>query len=204
MIEIIDNFMSEQDFKNLQDFVFGTNFSWFYVPAVSKPDNNIPILNAVETSAFVHKIYGKYENTKSFAYPKFIPLFEKIEDYLNNDYEVFRARTTMTSYKKDFREHNYNLPHVDFPYPHISAVFYLNNSDGDTWIFNEQYIRDNEPMSFSVKTRVQPKANRILIFDGFYYHTASNPITTSTRSIVNLNFIKKNTVINDERFKYLR
>ena len=70
----------------------------------------------------------------------------------------------------------------------MSVIYYLNKSDGDTWMFNETFKSLPEPDEFTVKDRITPKPNRLLVFNGLDYHTASNPINSTTRFIININY----------------
>ena len=75
------------------------------------------------------------------------------------------------------REEKYlhNNRHVDFDTPHIACVYYVNDSDGDTFIY------DNESKS----QRISPKKNRAVVFDGSLYHASSLP-TKNKRVIINI------------------
>ena len=55
-------------------------------------------------------------------------------------------------------------------------------------MFNEKFTGFPEPDKFTVKDRITPKPNRLLVFDGLDYHTASNPINSDTRFIININY----------------
>ena len=70
------------------------------------------------------------------------------------------------------------------------SLYYVNESDGDTWMFNEEFKQFPEPDVFTVKQRISPKPNRLIIFDGLCYHTASNPINSDSRVIININYKK--------------
>ena len=204
MITVIDNFMPDEYFRQIQTFLLSSSFPWFYSHNIStgmeKPDG---IENAIDSAAFAHKVFGKWENQKSLAYDAFLPLVNKIENHLENTHELIWLRAVLTNYQHGFASHNYNLPHVDYPCPHISAVYYLNETDGDTWIFDQYYQGKVDPKNYTVKQRVNPKPNRLLIFDGLQYHTASNPVTHNSRLIANLNFIRKGTDLEQERLKYI-
>ena len=39
MIEIIDNFLPEEEFKSIQSFMMGGEFRWFYVDGAVEPDD---------------------------------------------------------------------------------------------------------------------------------------------------------------------
>jgi len=204
MITVIDNFMPEEYFRQLRNFLLSSSFPWFYSHNISTGETEpSKIENAIDSTAFAHKVFGKWEKQKSFAYDAFIPLVDKIENHLENTHELIRLRAVLSNYQHGFDSHNFNLPHVDYPCNHISAVYYLNETDGDTWIFDQYYQGKIEPDHYTVKQRINPKPNRLLIFDGLQYHTASNPVKYNNRLIANLNFVQKGTDLDQERVKYI-
>jgi hypothetical protein len=189
---IIDNFLSDNAFKNLTELVLKDKLPWFFGEQTSiNPNDNFMTIDplAVETWGFYHSIYERQENKASFAYPYFEELFSRIEEVFGiTRQQLIRARLSMKFQKEGFTVDNYNLPHVDYLYPHRSIVFYLNDSDGDTRLF-DQWFNPNlgDPTFFSVQNKITPKANRLFYFNGLQYHTASNPIKHHKRVIVNIN-----------------
>ena len=83
-------------------------------------------------------------------------------------------------------------------HPHIATIFYLNDSDGNTVIFNQKFEESPETMraasiqinesTLTVQKEIEPKANRLLIFDGHYIHTGHVPAHHNNRVILNSNF----------------
>jgi hypothetical protein len=93
----------------------------------------------------------------------------------------------------DAPHHN---PHVDFYEPHYTALYYVNDSDGDTWVFNETYqdvpahlaaAHVNEG-KFTVAGRIAPKKGRMAAFDGRHYHASMHPTDHVSRIVVTYNF----------------
>jgi hypothetical protein len=199
-IHIIDNFLPETDFLKLQEFVMSVNFPWFYCEHVSlaPEDNVINDTLAVETDGFHHIFYDREYDVKSFAYEYLGGFLNALEDTLgfSSDHLV-RVRSSLKSPKIGFTEENYNLPHVDYFSPHETLIYYLNDSDGDTRIFNEEFVPTTDNFgighhaTFTTKHRVTPKANRLLWINGFRYHTASNPINSKRRIILNINLLPR-------------
>ena len=67
-------------------------------------------------------------------------------------------------------------------------LYYVNDSDGDTLIYNEKTkfaacYPDSE-MKFTLKKKVSPKQGRVVLFNGIYWHTAQQP-NHNLRCIVN-------------------
>ena len=68
--------------------------------------------------------------------------------------------------------------HIDTPDDHYVCLYYINDSEGDTIIFDD----NGEEIQ-----RVTPKKGRIVFFEGSMYHCSSRP-ETKTRAILNFNF----------------
>ena len=110
---------------------------------------------------------------------------------------IIRSRLDMTLYTPD---NNKCYPHIDMPQPHIATIFYFNDSDGNTVIYNERYDGENGEYSskaiqekgleekLTIQQEIEPKANRMVAFDGLYIHTGSVPAKHNTRVILNSNF----------------
>jgi hypothetical protein len=83
-----------------------------------------------------------------------------------------------------------NTIHVNRDVPHLVLLYYVNDSDGDTILYDktmddipyeEQY--PDEYCDLNITHRVTPKKGRVLIFDGRHYHASSSP-TKSVRCII--------------------
>ena len=91
----------------------------------------------------------------------------------------------------------YHNPHVDFYLPHYNALYYVNDSDGDTFVFNETYdqvsleqsIEYTRDAKFTVARRVSPKKGRIVGFDGRHYHASMHPMKSSHRIAIAFSFV---------------
>jgi hypothetical protein len=92
-------------------------------------------------------------------------------------------------------------PHIDHPNPHYVGLYYLNDSDGPTYIFDQQlsdvpsknwnesvltkYVTETE---FTVKQAIEPKKGRMVIFNGHRFHAASKPRDNQFRLTLNINW----------------
>lgn len=77
--------------------------------------------------------------------------------------------------------------HVDIPDPHYACVYYLNDCDGDTFVY-EQNFHDtkygSKNVDLKVHKKVTPKKGRFVMFDGARFHCSSQP-KDSYRCIIN-------------------
>ena len=64
--------------------------------------------------------------------------------------------------------------HVDYPYSHKAAIFYINTCDGYT------KLEDG--------TKIDSVANRMLLFDASKPHTPSDCTNQSVRVNINFNY----------------
>lgn len=196
-MKIIDNFLSETDFNTMNKIVMSNEFPWFYIDhaSLAPEDNILQDELALETCGFNHIVYDRDYGVKSFTYNYMTNFFAKIsETFGYQERHMLRARFSMKFQKQGFTKDNYNLPHVDYYYPHQTMIYYINDSDGDTRVFDQFYTMTGldsgiAQKTFSTQHRIEPKANRLLVIDGLQYHTASNPIDYHRRIIFNLNLL---------------
>lgn len=188
-MQVIDNFLPETVFEQLQETVMKPEFPWFYIEHVSidPKDNDILDKNAVETDGYYHVVYDPRYEAVSFTNDFFKPFYDQLETLGYTIDDLIRVRLSVKHPRIGFTEQNYNLPHVDYHEPHDTIIFYLNDSDGDTHIFNQRYTVLGSKENFTIKSKITPKANRLLLIDGLQYHTASNPFQSSRRVVLNIN-----------------
>ena len=74
----------------------------------------------------------------------------------------------------------FNPPHTDTDGRYMSLVYYLNDSDADTFFFD-----DADCFNSVDDRRVTPKRNRGVMFDAYHKHCASSPKQTRRRLIIN-------------------
>jgi len=82
----------------------------------------------------------------------------------------------------------WHTPHVDWDLPHKVCVLYVNQSDGDTVLFNEQYERGVDKTEFSVQHKIIPEEDKALLFDGKQYHASCSPIKNNKRVVLNVDY----------------
>lgn len=85
----------------------------------------------------------------------------------------------------------HNGIHIDVPRDHYACVYYLNDADGDTIIY-EQTIHDTpfgaKDVNVVEHKRVTPKKGRFVMFDGTRYHCSSQP-RNGYRCIINFDLL---------------
>ena len=109
---------------------------------------------------------------------------------------MLRVRLRYTHKGIGHTESKYAPPHVDFysSNPYSTFVYYVNDSDGDTIIFDKIFDSAKEKYDpvFSEPLpellRITPKQGSGLFFNGHRYHAGNYPITQSSRIVINFDF----------------
>jgi hypothetical protein len=87
-------------------------------------------------------------------------------------------------------------PHVDWDNEHMTALYYVNDADGDTIFYDQIKPADSKEnglewaklQDFTVYKKIKPKADTIVIFNGLRYHSSSTPTETDHRIVLNFNW----------------
>lgn len=195
-VEVIDDFLSPSYFKFLtEDIFFDDNFPWYFSEEASYPDNISYSVNGdVQNNSFGFNASlfndGKFNNNfSSKLCGSVYPFALMVKDKLHAS-TIMRIRADLTLWNPTNLMHG---PHVDYNGFHYSSIFYLNESDGDTVIFNEKVpkgkkIAEMDRHSLTIKEVIEPKPNRLLLFDGTYIHTGHSPSKYKCRKILNSNY----------------
>jgi len=176
LIQIIDDFLTPSYFEEIHNLLISWNFDWYCQPDITT--------GSAGHVGFSHNLYR--DSPCSPHCPLILPLMLQIKDACGAK-TILRCRADLTAYHPNNLKHQ---PHVDFKFPHYSAVFYINESDGDTVIYNEKWsTKACYPELLTVKEVVSPKPNRVVIFDGDLIHTGHSPQRYQTRVILNSNYV---------------
>jgi hypothetical protein len=188
-ILVIDDFIPESAQDELSSLCFSPGMGWYFNNSAgyaNETSNTIEFPdNTLDVFQFTHRVLDEGKILSS-SYPLFSQLVSALPF---TNVAMTRIKLNLTTRVQTFKAHNFGSPHTDhdrsFPHKYMTAIYYVNDSDGDTIVFNEDTISKN----LTVRQRITPKKGRIVIFDGHVLHSPSNPIIHNLRCVVNLNFI---------------
>lgn len=188
-MEIFDNFLQPYQVNEVLEEA-SSRMPWYLKSGSINPDRPIDdyqvILNGSDSMQLTHTVYDNGRPTSDY-YEMAIQIFKTFMNVNEMEYKaVLRAKFNLVpKVNKDFIN---QPPHVDFKYPHKVFLYYINNSDGDTIMYNEFY-NGNNPGSLSEFARVSPLAGRAVFFDGLRYHAPIPPKDNPYRMVLNIPFI---------------
>ena len=158
-----------------------------------KSMSNIRQYPKIKDSNFIVSEDKQYSHAASFNDTKMSNIHDIGSNILNifakkNGIEVKKIlRIKANILNKTNKQNHIHPPHVDMRTPHMVLLYYVNDSDGDTIIFNEKYCYE-EITTLTVDKVITPKAGSAIIFDGLTYHSSSSPKNTKERIVLNINY----------------
>jgi hypothetical protein len=187
-LEIIDDFLTKSYHKNILELLLSQKFDWMYcddmTDSARKEQEEGPY-----GYGFAHYFWDEEKGSQPPLGGFIEPALYQMMDVAKCE-GILRARADLTTWSKDEYVH---LPHVDYFFPNVGTVYYVNESDGDTILYNvkpENASNSCHPDQKDLKIveRVSPKANRLALFDGALLHTGSSPSKHKNRILINSNF----------------
>ena len=189
--KVIDDFLPYGYWERIHSFLCSPDFPWYYQENIVHLDQpsepgcfgfNYWIFRPEETMCRHNYSHSVQETILPFAF--------SVQQAIGFKNEISRVRCDMTVYNPNQHMHE---PHVDMiDQQHVAAVYYVNNSDGNTRIFKKKLALDGtlnyDKDNLEVMVEVEPKANRLVLFDGSYLHTGHSPSKTNSRVIINSDY----------------
>ena len=200
MIRVLDNVLPAYDFKKLHDDIMQRDFPWCY--------GRKSLEEQVITNPFLYGFVRVVVNDGILVFDSHHIIEPSVRLALGYAGEKVRSILRIRCILNTVADKNYEFgTHIDLQQPHRTALLYLNDSDGDTIIYNERFnpslsafdgnlqIDDVTIPDLTVKQTVTPKANRMVIFDGHLYHSGRTPTTVSRRVAININYTTDEDII---------
>jgi hypothetical protein len=193
MYKIVENLIPTAYQNHIEHMIKKSSWVWHDETSYNITDpNHVRAIEIREKNKFITDLGqmtcpilddGKiYSDNLNF----FIPLLYLYADKADISItELVRVRANLLFQDKTYPLDHYNFPHVD--HGKYSFLYYVNDSDGDTFLFDE-FQKDTIPLNFNILERISPKKGKGIFFESDRYHASSNPKHTSIRLVLNFNF----------------
>jgi len=190
---LIENCLPQDLFNSLVTQVTNwSNVPWFFAQNTAlNPEDNITVKPFYGSWAHNSILYGN--DNSSLA-----PICRKVIDHILSTsgqklHFLSRCRFGLITTTPYEIVHDAHVDFIDFK--HKTGLLYLNDSDGDTILYNKFHKEGDEyPIKCSeqdISLRVSAKANRVYIFDGYQYHSSTAPMKNIYRLVMNFNYQTK-------------
>lgn len=196
-MKVIDNILPATVFERIQNTILNEGFPWYWGRSAGE--------HALNGNLFLYGWSHIILGPDGYQSPMFAPMELGILTALDladePAEEVYRLRLIQNTVADSPYLNGAHIDYNNWSHPgrNRTALLYLNDADGPTVIYNEIYeprfgnmdqhykkIKDN----LTVMETVEPKANRLVVFDGRHYHTGTLPTSTARRVVLNINYIR--------------
>lgn len=168
----------------------------YYNEATSYLDNETSYVDSKtkETIQFTHQFVMDSKG-KSDWINVVAPAIDEIVGRFNIRGKMYRCKMNVMVPSFHHKNGEYVMPHGDLDSNHngIVALYYLNDSDGNTIFFEDKDTRD-ENGDFIIAKEITPKRNSLAIFDAHTLHCNRPPMTTNSRWVINFLFSTDETL----------
>lgn len=172
-ILILDDVIPEAYADAVENFIFKLNFPWWYQSdsafGPNSSDTFFPSLN--------HCLV-RHGETVNPSFEFLLPMLYYVSDRINLNFNaVISAKSCLQLPLIMASEDRSNNPHVDVELDHTVILYYVNDSDGETIIYDKIYEKniDFKKDQLSIRQRITPKKGRFLVFNGKYLHNSTTP-----------------------------
>jgi len=190
LLQRIEPLVPKSYSDNLLALTTGNDFPWYWNENTSGYEKS----NSKDANfegfqyGFYHMLYFDGQQ-RSALYDEFKPLLYFMEEKTGvSANSVYRVRAALNTWTPNDLQHH---AHTDAKYAHNVLLYYVNDSDGDTFMYNEVHEigSDEIPTDFTLHSRYTPKQGDAVLFDGLRYHSSSKPKEHSKRIIINIDFL---------------
>ncbi len=195
------NVIDDENFKRLQKELFSSQMPWYLSGTyTSTKYPNLIDIDAEEAPNFSysHLVYINEQPLSDLYEPISKIIWDGLEKMGEKPKELLRIKVNMSTNQPNVYIHE---AHVDFDEHHTSGLIYINTTNGPTTIYNEKY--DSKYMlspeeylkkilnnKLTIKEKIECEENKMMIFDGRYYHSSSVQSDTYRRIVINFNYKK--------------
>ena len=184
-ILVIDDVVSKDKQDQIENLLINNpDFPWYFIKDVTSANISAEIKNY----GFTHIFKSEKGEVNSSVYDVFEEVAKEACSKINfNISDIKKCRSFLHTPKDD---KSYNEPHIDLLYEHLVFLYYVNDTDGETYLFDDVYKNEKsfENLNLKINKKVMPKKGRGLFFNGNRFHASSYPSKT-IRCIVNFDLI---------------
>ena len=189
-MRVFDNIVSKKESEKIKNTLFEKTFPWYFTNDISHVDNEYQ-----RRPGHFHLFMDK-GNSNSAAVEIVESISDKVNKKLKKNLSMYQVRSFLQlplNEKLLFKDNRQkeDTPHIDIDRPHTVFLYYVNDADGDTVIYD--YVSKNIKdvpyyEDLSIIKKVTPKQGRVIVFDGMTWHSSTQP-TKGPRCIINFDMV---------------
>lgn len=181
----VDNFLSDEQEDAILSLTTDPNFPWFYSAGTVIPDdikdNPFIITKGDNPFQFIHQV-----DLKNCPYVGIIsPVLDFLAQEFQKNMSIVKIKFNMLTRGVS---NEFHFPHTDVDEADdcYTAIYYVNDVDGPTYLFNEFGPKDIDDLT--IRSTIQPQKGKLAVFKANRFHASSSPIDSDIRIILNIVF----------------
>lgn len=188
-IHIFNDIISKENQDILERYFTKNDLKW-------KEENNTNYLKLPFPQRVIHSQDRLPENIREIILEIESNVVKNLDTSILQNY---RYKINFLS-SEDYSESRNEMDgiHIDTIRPHVSLVYYVNDSEGDTVFYNLEgnnediieYLSKKEYNRFTKLQSVSPKKGKVVVFDGLTPHHSTYP-KNGNRFVINFNTVVK-------------
>ena len=165
--------------------VMRADFAWSWYPGTILPSdlerqNNCVVLQGTNPPQFAHWINLNEQADRDLVNP----VLDRLSMFHAKDLKIMKVKFNLLARDQDLDHHYPHADIDDFEHQVYTAIYYLHDSDGDTWLFDQYAPKQAD--SVTLLRRCTAQANKLLIFDARRFHASSGFSWPSRRVVMNI------------------
>lgn len=185
-MQIIKDIVPKKTQDELENYFLGNNFPLYLNRETVNIDDRTGFSDFFTKDGIVFNHYFIREGQLvSNDWTKIQPIAVEFVNKLNLPPKISSCKLNISFPNPLFNPNNYFPPHYDTPDKGIIAIYYVNDSDGDTLLFK------NERMDgvFPINDQFTPQKGSMIYFEHSILHANRPPINSPLRCVINFNFL---------------
>ena len=196
-IYVFDDLLTIEETETIKQTMLGEEFPWyvgydqFLTAGKDWNEHFSKFCDTITDYCLMSHVFITKKTINSGLYEHALPPIQKLCKHLNlGNLDLIRIKSNFYT-KVDKPDDHHQTPHTDDPMDHWVMIYYANDSDGDTFIFNERlkpYQSYKDISKLTIKQRVPAKQGRMVMFHGSHIHAGSHPMKSDYRMVINYVF----------------
>ena len=177
MFNKLENWLPTTLVNELDNIFTGDKVAWIYTPSTVNYNEVNKVDGIADSHQFVHLLYDQGQPI-SHLWESVRPIIHFFEYHKNIEViELGRIKANML-FQDTTTKSSYNTPHIDVHDDGwTSLVYYVNNSDGPTVMFDNDF-KETDRSIFEQGSAVYFPSNKL--------HSSTNPFNNYRRIVINI------------------
>lgn len=185
-LNVIENIVPIEQQNAIEDRFLGPNFPLFLNPRSVNLDNLTAFSDPNTKDGYrLNHMFVHEGQLVSNEWGLIEPIALALVTKLGLEPKIASCKLNLTFPNPEFGENDHFPAHYDTTDKAIVAVYYVNDSDGDTLFFKDK----NSDGMYEIEDRFTPKKGSLVYFNETVLHANHPPRISKARCIINFNFL---------------